>query len=254
MVELLPGERLDTINEKLSLIQKKDGLMFGTDAYLLAAYAKDGKALRAAELGAGTGVVSLLMLAKDKAETVYAIEAQPEFARLTERNAEMNGLSRRLITVEADVRTVDENTLGGRVDVVFSNPPYMRADCGRENAESVKNIARREVLGGIFDFCACAARILKYGGLFYTVYRPERLPDLMEALRANRLEPKKLTFVHATAEKAPSMVLVASRLGGNPSLTVTPPLLVYRSPESREYTDAMKQIYESCSFEELEGF
>jgi tRNA1(Val) A37 N6-methylase TrmN6 len=168
--------------------------------------------------------------------------------------AEMNGLSERLITVEADVRTVDENTLGGRVDVVFSNPPYMRADCGRENAESMKNIARREVLGGIFDFCACAARILKYGGIFYTVYRPERLPDLMEALRANRLEPKKLTFVHATAEKAPSMVLVASRLGGNPSLTVTPPLLVYRSPESREYTDAMKQIYESCSFEELEGF
>ena len=141
--------------------------------------------MRAAELGAGTGVVSLLMLAKDKAETVYAIEAQPEFARLTERNAEMNGLSRRLITVEADVRTVDENTLGGRVDVVFSNPPYMRADCGRENAESVKNIARREVLGGIFDFCACAARILKYGGVFYTVYRPERLPDLMEALRSS---------------------------------------------------------------------
>ena len=73
MVELLPGERLDTINEKLSLIQKKDGLMFGTDAYLLAAYAKDGRSMRAAELGAGTGVVSLLMLAKDKAETVYEI-------------------------------------------------------------------------------------------------------------------------------------------------------------------------------------
>jgi tRNA1Val (adenine37-N6)-methyltransferase len=95
---------------------------------------------------------------------------------------------------------------------------------------------------------------LKYGGTFYTVYRPERLPDLMEALRANRLEPKKLTFVHATAGKAPSMVLVASRLGGNPSLTVTPPLLIYRWDAEREYTDELKRIYESCSFEDLEGF
>ena len=130
----------------------------------------------------------------------------------------------------------------------------MRIDAGKTNTVSEKNIARREVLGGIGDFCACASRILKYGGTFYTVYRSERLPDLFEALRESGLEPKKLTFVHSTAAKEPSMVLVASRLGGNPSLTVTRPLLIYRAETDREYTDDMKQIYKSCSFEGLEGF
>lgn len=254
MTELLPGERIDAINERLSLIQKKNGLMFGTDAYLLAAYIKADPACRMAELGAGTGVVSLLALAKEKAGQVYAIEAQPEFAELVERNAALNGLEDRLRTLCADVRNVGENDLGGRVDAVFSNPPYMRADAGKENAVSAKNIARREVLGGIGDFCACAARILKYGGTFYTVYRPERLADLFAALRMSGFEPKKLTLVHSTAEKAPSMVLVASRLGGNPSLTVTRPLLVYRSEEGREYTPDLNRIYETCSFEHLEGF
>ena len=253
MTELLPGERLDHINESLSLIQKTDGLMFGTDAYLLAAYLR-GRHTRVAELGSGTGVITLLALTKGKAETAFAIEAQEDFAALTSRNAEFNGLSHRMITLHADVRNVNENDLGGRVDAVFSNPPYMRAASGRENTVSEKNIARREVLGDIFDFCACAARILKYGGTFYTVYRAERLCDLFEALRKNGLEPKKLTMVHAHSGAEPSMVLVASRLGGNPSLTVTRPLLIYPTAADRTYTDEMKMIYDTCSFEGLEGF
>ena len=254
MAELLPDERVDAINESLSLIQKKNGLMFGTDAYLLAAYMKSAPCPRAAELGAGTGVVSLLTLARNKADTVYAVEAQPDFASLTRRNGELNGMENRLIPLCADVRALTEHDLGGRVDAVLSNPPYMRADSGKQNAVSGKNIARREVLGGISDFCACASRLLKYGGTFYTVYRPERLTDLFAALRANNLEPKKLTFVHSTAEKEPSMILVASRLGGKPGLTVTRPLLIYRSEADRQYTDDLNHIYQTCSFEGLEGF
>jgi len=253
MVELLPGERLDRINESLSLIQKKDGLMFGTDAYLLAAYMR-GDVRRAAELGSGTGVVSLLALARGKAERVCAIEAQEDFADLTRRNGVLNGLDGRLLTLHADVRTVNEKELGGRVDAVLSNPPYMRAASGKENAVSGKNIARREVLGGIDDFCACASRILRYGGTFYAVYRAERLCDLMVSLRNHGLEPKKMTFVHAHPGAEPSMVLVASRAGGNPALTVTRPLFVYPSATDRTYTDDMKTIYDTCSFEGLEGF
>ena len=254
MVELLPGERLDEINENLKLIQRKNGLMFGTDAYLLAACLKSAKAQTGAELGAGTGVVSLLALSRGKFEKIFAIEAQQSFASLVARNAVLNGCEDRLVFMHRDVRDIKETDLGGRVDIVFSNPPYMSVGAGKENLADEKNIARREVLGGIDDFCACASRILKYGGSFYTVYRPERLCDLFEALRANRLEPKRLTFVHGDVATQPGMVLVMSRMGGNPSLEVTRPLIVYRSPEEKEYTDDMKKIYETCSFDGLEGF
>lgn len=253
-MELQPQERLDVVNDDIKLIQRKNGLLFGTDAYLLAAYIRQSKGKTGAELGSGTGIVSLLSLSRGKFQRVFAIEAQEDFARLTARNAALNGYENALVTLHRDVRTVRETDLGGRVDAVFSNPPYMSAGAGKENEADEKNIARREILGGIGDFCACASRILKYGGLFYTVYRADRLCDLLEALRANGLEPKRLTFIHGDLQAKPVMVLVTSRLGGNPSLEVTRPLIVYRSHTEREYTEDMKRIYETCSFEGLEGF
>ena len=77
-VEILPDERLDNINEDLSLVQLKTGLTFGTDAYLLSAFVKSGK--KGADLGAGTGVASLLCLSKNKLDFVYTVEIQERFA------------------------------------------------------------------------------------------------------------------------------------------------------------------------------
>ena len=55
-----PDERLDEVNERLSLISKKNGLTLSTDAYLLAAFTRPVKRGVAVELGTGTGIVSLL--------------------------------------------------------------------------------------------------------------------------------------------------------------------------------------------------
>jgi len=41
--------------------------------------------MRGAELGCGTGVISLLISSRKKCRHVYAIEVQKEFAELTER-------------------------------------------------------------------------------------------------------------------------------------------------------------------------
>lgn len=46
------------------------------------------------------------------------------------------------------------------------------------------------------------------------VFRPERLLTLITALQRVRLIPKRLRFVHQTAEKAPSAVLIECRKGG----------------------------------------
>ena len=70
--DILPGERLDAVNDKIELIQKPDGLTFGTDALLLAGYIR-GKYGEAAELGGGSGIISMLVATRKKAEkiTVY---------------------------------------------------------------------------------------------------------------------------------------------------------------------------------------
>ena len=247
-IELFEDERLDEVNENLTLIQKKDGLTFGTDAFLLASFIKTVPCAKSAELGAGTGIISLLVAQRKKLGHIHALEVQKDFCALTERNVKLNGLDDRITVLEADVRDVKPVHVGGELDVVFSNPPYMKNDSGKRNSSERKYIARHEVMGGIDDFCAAAYRLLKHGGKFYCVWRPDRLVGLICAMRNNRLEPKILQTVCANTESAPSMVLVMAQKGGNEGL-ITPPTLFLNRDGSNELTDRAARIYDTLSFE-----
>jgi len=249
MQELLrDGERLDAVNEKITLIQKKDGLTFGTDAFLLASFIKPASKGVAVELGAGTGIISLLLAARDRFSKITALEIQEDFAELAKRNVSLNEMDGKVQILHTDVTKATAKDIGGEADVVFTNPPYMKTDSGKRNLSDYKYIARHEVCGDINDFCAAAFRMLKHGGKFYAVWRPDRLTDLIAAMRQNRLEPKIITFVHAHADSEPSMMLVSAIKGGASGMTVTPPLILY-SDGSTEMSERAQKIYDTMSFE-----
>ena len=249
-------ERLDYVNEKITLIQKKNGLTFGTDAFLLAAFIKENKRARAAELGCGTGIISLLCAAREKLSSIYAFEVQESFFDITERNVKYNGFENNVIARLADIREVSARDTDGELDVVFANPPYMKTTSGKRNEADEKFIARHEVMGTIDDFCACANRLLKHGGKFYAVWRPDRLVDLIYSMRNHNLEPKLMTFVHSDTESEPSMVLVCSVKGGKPAVKVTAPLIMHDSSvtdtKSRALSQKAQKIYDTLNFEHNE--
>ena len=254
-IRLEPDERLDEVNEKLTIIQKKDGLTFGTDAFLLAAFMKQQKYSRAVELGAGTGIISLLCAVRDKFSHIHALEIQSDFFDITKKNISYNGLSERISPLLCDVRIIKAADVGGEVDAVFSNPPFMTTDSGKRNESDRKYIARHEVCGDIGDFCAAAYRLLKHGGKFYCVWRPDRLSSLMAAMRENRLEPKLMCFVHGDTQTGSSMVLVSATKGGAEGLKILPPLILHEgkseSGGARPMTARAEKIYETMSFEEI---
>ena len=237
-------EKRDFVNDKLTLIQETDGLTFGTDALLLAGYI-NGRHNRGCELGSGSGIISMLLLVREKLRLVTALEVQKKYADLTRRNAELNNLTERLTAVHTDLRAYRGEC---EFDIVFTNPPYMKTRSGKQNAVEEKNIARHEVCGDIYDFCEAAAKLLKFSGYFTAVYRPDRLVDIIDAMRKSLIEPKRITFVHADMMSEPSMALVEGRLGGKCTLTVTRPLIIYRDGSHTEYSDDMNYIMENGSF------
>ena len=241
---LKDGERLDYVNDNIELIQRTDGLTFGTDALLLAGYI-DGKYKNGIELGSGSGIISMLLLTRGKLSSCTCLEVQEEYAELTRRNAEHNKLEGSLFSVCTDVRVYKPER---EAEIVFSNPPYMRSGCGRANTSSKKNIARHEVCGDIADFCKSGAAMLKYGGSFAAVYRPDRLTDLLCAMRDSGVEPKRMTFVHADCNAVPSMVLCEGKRGGKSGIKLTRPLIIYRDGTHTEYTEDMNYIMENGSF------
>ena len=160
------NRRLDEINESLRLMQLKNGLTFGTDAFLLSAFCRPQGKGRAADLGCGTGVIALLLAARGTSAHITGVEVQEVFAEISRQNAENNGFSHTVSVLCKDVRELSPADFGGELDAVVANPPYMKTDSGYASPHDEKQIARHEVFGGIADFAAAAARCLKYGGRF----------------------------------------------------------------------------------------
>lgn len=239
------NERVDEVNDRLRLIQRTDGLGFGTDALLLAGYIGGGYA-SGIELGGGTGIISMLLITRGKLARALCVEVQEDFAELIERNIELNSLSG-IECINADIR---EWRPEAECDLVYSNPPYMKTTSGRSCSADGKNIARHEVCGDILDFSMAARRYLKWGGSFAVVYRPDRMTDLIAALREAQIEPKRLTMVHADTESIPSMMLVEGKRGGKVGLRVTRPFYIYKDKSHTEYTSEMSYVLENGRFPE----
>lgn len=243
-MELKANERIDYVNDDLSLIQNGEGLTFGTDALLLAGYIK-GRYKSGIELGSGSGIISMLLLTRGKVERCDCLEIQEEYASLTARNAALNRLDGRMRSVCTDLRDYKPEA---ECDIVYTNPPYMKADSGRANLSDKKNIARHEINGDISEFCRGASRMLKYGGTFAVVFRPDRLTDLICAMRVANVEPKRMTLVFADTSSVPSMVLVEGKKGGKSSLKLTRPLVIYSDASHAAYGEDMNFIMENGIF------
>ncbi len=238
-------ERYDRINDSISLIQKKEGLTFGTDAYLLSCFVRRRPRGFAADLGCGTGVIALLCAARGKFAHIDAVELQQDFALLAQRNVEHNQMIDRITVRHQDIRELKSSDFGRELHAVFCNPPYMKSGSGRLCRSDAKTVARHDAEGSVFDFCAAAFRILRYGGDFYAVYRPERLADLICAMRENKIEPKELCAVHADSASPPSLILIRGKRGASAGLIYKRPLIIYTDCSHRVYTDEYRRIYET---------
>lgn len=221
MSELYENESLTEVNDGIRLIQNKKGLTYGTDAYLLSAFIKGKRSGTAAEIGSGSGIISLLLAQRGKFEKIFALEVQEYYADLTRRNAVLNGLDGIVSAVHTDAR--DFKT---ECDAVFMNPPYMKVGDGKRNEDDGKYAARHELNGDISDLCQAASGMLKFGGDAYVVYRPDRLTDLVCALRESKLEPKNICFVHQSVSHAPCLVLISAKKGGKSGVNVMRPLVL----------------------------
>ncbi len=240
--------RTDKINDNLTLVQDENGFAFGTDALLLSAYLPTLPRGRALELGAGNGVVSLLAASRGKFQRVFAVEIQEGSAALARQNTERNGLSDRVTVIEKDLRLIGNEIESGSIDCVFSNPPYMKAGEGKKCADTARQLARHEENGTILDFCRVAAKLVKFGGCFVTVYRPDRLDALFDALRQSGFAPKRMTMVYRDSEHIPSLVLTEAKRGGKEGLYCTPPLLLAEKDGSP--TATYQYILEKGDFDE----
>ncbi len=207
MEELLGGGIRLLQNERFRL---------GTDSLLLSRFVTLPKNARVADLGAGNATLGLLLCARSESCTVTGVEIDTDAHALALENIRRNALEPRVSSLLGDVREIRTLLPAGSFECVVSNPPYFPVGSGkvRESAEK----ARSEASLPLSELCQAAAWLLPSGGRFALVHRAERLCDLVSALRAVRLEPKRIAFVRHDASAPVSLVLLEARKDGNAGL------------------------------------
>ncbi len=221
---LRPNETIDEfMNGRLRLIQSKNGYRFSIDAVLVSEFVSTKPGDIVVDLGAGCGVISLLLLLTRDIAYAVGIEIQPDLADQARRNTALNGFSNKMGIVLADIRSLPLAPC--IADVIVCNPPYRRKNSGRVNPDLQRAIARHELKATLDDIVESSERILKPGGKLAIIYPAGRLVDLLVRMRSLGLEPKRARVIYPTIQSESKMVLVEANKGGKAGLKILPPLV-----------------------------
>lgn len=214
---------------------------FGADAFLLADFASPRKKDKVCDLGTGCGIIPLAMSRSAPPHLIYALDIQENAVKQLKMGLEHSETENKIIPIHADLKDLWEDAPLGMLDVVTCNPPYKKKKCGIQNETDAQKIARHEIMCDINDVCKAAAKLLRFGGRMCVCNRPERLCDVIEAMKNNGIEPKNLKFVSKNPHTPPWLFLIEGRKGGNSFLKVLPQMYVHN--ENGGYTEEMLRIY-----------
>ena len=199
------------------------------------------KGERALDLGTGTGILPILLEAKNEGESYAGLEIQEESAGMARRSVCYNKLDRKIEIITGDIKEAAGIFGAASFEVITVNPPYMIGEHGVKNENEALYIARHEALCTLEDILRESAKILTYKGRFYMVHRPFRLAEIFTRMCAHGIEPKRMRLVHPYVDKEPNMVLIEGMRGGRSRLTVEAPLIVYE--KNGEYTEEALRMY-----------
>lgn len=269
-IKLNENERIDDLEIKnMRIIQNKNGFCFGIDSVLLSDFAKEIKDdTRVVDLGTGTGILGILLCAKTNLSEIVGIEIQEEVAEMAQRSIKLNHLEDKFKILNIDIKKIIENSKNkiknnyqknneinnienkkkdiylerNSFDYVITNPPYKKLNTGRINENEKKLISRHELKADLNDFIKIANYLLKDKGTLFMVHRPERLVDILEKMRDQKIEPKQIRFVYPKINTEPNLILVKGIKNAKPFLKIDKPLYVYK--EDGNYTDEILKIYQ----------
>ena len=239
-IKIKDGEKIEDLQfEGLAIIQSSSEYRFTSDAVLLANFVKVKKGSIIADLGTGSGIIALLIAAKQLPEKIFAVEIQPQLADMAKRSVSLNKLNDKIEVICMPMQEFSKTMHS--FDVVVCNPPYRKIGSGEKQAKKNISICRHEIAVTLEEMISSAAALLKDKGDFYLIHQSERLAEIFVQLAKHQLQPKILVPIYAREGDVPYGVLIKATKGANHGLLWEKGIIMF--DKNGNFTKTIERIY-----------
>lgn len=228
------------------IYQDTNYFSFSLDSVMLANFVKlrirDKNIL---DVGCGNGVIPLILSLKTQ-KMIIGVELQKKLCNLAIKSVKYNKLDDQIKIVNMNVKDFskkDENI--NHYDVIVCNPPYFKiTDNSMVNESEEKLIARHEVELNLQDLIFCVKKMLNSDGNFFLVHRADRLLEILDILRREKIEPKRIRFVYYNINRESNLVLIEGQMNGKIGLKIEKPFILYNDDGSytKEYEKMLVEV------------
>lgn len=225
------------------IFQNTEMFNFSLDSVLLPNFVTiNKKHKKIMDIGCGNAPIPLILSTRTNAE-IIGVEIQKESYELAVESVEVNNLSNQIKIINRDINELYNEIESDTFDVITCNPPYFKCtENSNLNDNDYKTIARHEIKLDIHRLMNISKKLLKNNGILAIVHRPERLIEIIEEMRKNNIEPKKIQLVYPGKQKEANILLIEGVKNGNPGLKILDPL--YSHDESGNYTEEIMRFFE----------
>ncbi|MBA4418337.1 MAG: hypothetical protein C0392_10575 [Syntrophus sp. (in: bacteria)] len=235
-----PDETLDSLcNGNLTIIQKRAGYRFSIDPILLANFVVLKKNERLLDIGTGCGIIPIYMSKKGFQNPMVGIELQSALYHVALKNRELNNCEN-VLFLQGNIVSEAGSLNKMHFNAIACNPPYTKKNTGRKCPDDSRFIARYESCLDLSLLLTAVSSLLSKKGRFYVIYPTKRLGELIYSAKSQRLEPKRIRFIHPKNEEEPNLFLAEFLKDGGVGVIVERPLYIY---QNGDYTDEIKSYY-----------
>ena len=193
------------------------------------------------DIGCGNAPIPLILSTKTDAK-IMGIEIQKEVFDLAVESIKINNKQNQINIVNGNINELYEDIESDSFDVITCNPPFFKyRETSNTNESIMKTIARHEIYLNLDQIFKVAKKLLRNNGVIAVVHRPERLMEILDEMKKNNIEPKKIRFVYPKKNMESNILLIEGSKNGRPGLKVLPPL--YTHLDNGEYTEEVKNFF-----------
>ena len=233
------NDLLDINNYKI--VQDTDYFSFSLDSILLCNFINLNKESKILDICSGNCPIPLILNRRVNG-IIYAVEIQKEVYELGKETIDINNLNDKIKLLNMDAKDLPNMFETDTFDIITCNPPYFKdSELSKKNSNKVKSIARHEIKINLDDIFKLSRKLLKNNGSILLVHRPERLIEIIETMKKNNIEPKRIQFIYPKIDKEANTILIEGTKNGKPGLKIMNPVIVH--DEDGNYNDDIKCLF-----------